>query len=154
VPSRQAAAPGARLPPGSGSSRQGRRTSAPAQRWASRQLKPCFNDFVVHDGFLYGFDGNIFCCVEMETGKCRWKEGRYDHGQVLLLADQGLLLVVSESGEVVLLSANPDRHEEHGRFQAIDGKTWNHPVLVRGRLYVRNDEWMACYELPLAEADE
>ena len=73
---------------------------------------------------------------------------------MLLLADQPLLLVVSESGEVVLLAVNPDRHEELGRFQAVDGKTWNHPVIAHGRLYVRNAEEMACYELrPLAAGE-
>ena len=66
---------------------------------------------------------------------------------LLLLADQELLLVVSESGELVLLSASPERLEERGRFQALDGKTWNHPIIAHGRLYVRNAEEMACYAL-------
>jgi hypothetical protein len=73
--------------------------------------------------------------------------GRYGKGQVLLLADQALLLVLSEEGAAVLLAANRNRHEELGRFQAINGKTWNHPVVAHGRLYVRNGEEMACYEL-------
>jgi outer membrane protein assembly factor BamB len=120
------------------------------QSWTSRQLKPTFNDFVVHDGAAYGFDGQVFSCIDLETGQRRWKEGRYGNGQVLLLADQALLLVVSEYGEVILVAANPARHEELGRFQAIQGKTWNHPVIAQGRLYVRNAEEMACYELPLA----
>jgi hypothetical protein len=67
----------------------------------------------------------------------------------VLLADQGLLLVISETGEVVLLAADPSRHQELGRFQAIQGKTWNHPVIAHGRLYARNAEEMACYELSL-----
>jgi outer membrane protein assembly factor BamB len=125
---------------------------AAAQRWVSRDLKPSFNDYVLHDGFLYGFDPNVFCCVDVQTGQRRWKAGRYGHGQVLLLADQGLLLVVSEGGqgkdaEVILVAANPEKHQELGRFQAIKGKTWNHPVIAHGRLYVRNAEEMACYEL-------
>jgi outer membrane protein assembly factor BamB len=119
----------------------------PSQRWTSRALKPTFNDFVVHKGSIYGFDGAIFCCVEVQTGESRWKEGRYDHGQVLLLADQNLLLVISEKGEAILLAANPEEHKELGRFQAIKGKTWNHPVIAHGRLFVRNAEEMACYEL-------
>jgi outer membrane protein assembly factor BamB len=123
------------------------------QRWTSRALKPSFNDYVVHEGHAYGFDGAMFCCVELEGGKRRWRGGRYGHGQVLLLADQGLLLVVSESGQAVLLRANPDRHEELGRFQAIEGKTWNHPALAQGRLYVRNGEWMACYDLGAGRAE-
>jgi outer membrane protein assembly factor BamB len=118
-----------------------------SRRWASKSLKPSFNDFVIHDDAIYGFDGSIFACVDARTGQRRWKDGRYDHGQVLLLADQALLLVVAENGQVILLSANPEEHRELGRFQAIEGKTWNHPVIAHGRLYVRNGEEIACYEL-------
>lgn len=117
-----------------------------SRQWASRALKPSFNDLVVHDGSIYGFDGNIFCCVDAQTGKRRWKEGRFGHGQVLLLADPSLLLILSEEGEVILLKANPQEHEEIGRFKAIEGKTWNHPAIAQGRLYVRNGEEMACYQ--------
>jgi hypothetical protein len=119
-------------------------------RWASRRLKPSFNDFVVHDGVIYGFDGTFFGCIDLHTGEGRWRGGRYGHGQVLLLADQSLLLVVSESGEAVLVAATPDEHQELGRFQAVKGKTWNHPVIAGGRLYVRNAEEIACYALPPA----
>jgi outer membrane protein assembly factor BamB len=115
--------------------------------WATTQIKPEFPDFVVHEGHLYGFDGSVFCCVDLATGKRSWKEGRYGRGQVMLLAEQSLLLVLSETGEALLLAANPERHQELGRFRALEGKTWNHPVIAHGRLYVRNAEEMACYEL-------
>jgi outer membrane protein assembly factor BamB len=115
--------------------------------WGTRAFKPSFNDFVVYEDSIYGFDGNIFCCVDAQTGQRRWKEGRYGNGQVLLLAEQALLLVLSEQGEVILLKANPQANEEIGRFQAIEGKTWNHPAIANGRLYVRNSTEMACYEL-------
>ena len=113
----------------------------------SNQFKPAFSDFVVYNGCVYGFDSAIFACVDCDTGKRCWKQGRYGHGQVLLLTEQGLLLVLAETGEVVLLKASPDRHKELGRFQAIEGKTWNHPAIAHGRLYVRNAEEIACYEL-------
>jgi outer membrane protein assembly factor BamB len=129
-------------------------TWSASQLWASREMKPSFNDFVVHAGCAYGFDGAVFCCLDLGSGARRWKAGRYGHGQVLLLADQGLLLVVTEGSnkkpaeaDVVLLKANPERLEELGRFPAVKGKTWNHPVVAHGRLYVRNGEEMACYEL-------
>jgi outer membrane protein assembly factor BamB len=116
-------------------------------RWTSRALRPSFNDVVIHEGAIYGLDEGIFCCVDLQTGERRWKDGRYGHGQVLLLADQSVLLVISEKGEAVLVAADPEGHRELGRFQAIQGKTWNHPSIAHGRLYVRNGEVMACYEL-------
>jgi hypothetical protein len=116
--------------------------------WESMDLKPDFNDFVIYEGHLYGFDNAIFTCLELETGKRVWKKGRYGKGQVLLLEDSGLLLVASEKGEVILLQADPAGHVELDRFQAIDGKTWNHPVVVGDRLFIRNAEQAACYRLP------
>jgi outer membrane protein assembly factor BamB len=118
-----------------------------SKRWISRQLKPSFNDFVLHDKSIYGFDGRMLTCIDLQTGKRRWKEGRYGSGQVLLLGDQALLMVVTEEGELVLVAANPEEHQELARFQAIKGKTWSHPVIAHGRLYIRNAEWMACYKL-------
>jgi len=54
---------------------------------------------------------------------------------------------MAESGEVVLLAANREKLEEFGRFQALEQKTWNDPAVAHGRLYVRNDQEMACFEL-------
>jgi outer membrane protein assembly factor BamB len=118
-----------------------------ANVWSTSQMRPEFSDIVVHEGHAYGFDGAIFGCIDLASGKRRWKEGRYGRGQVLLLADQALLLVVTEEGEALLLPADPYRHEELGRFQALEGTTWNHPVIAHRRLYVRNAEEMACYAL-------
>jgi outer membrane protein assembly factor BamB len=115
--------------------------------WTTKGLKPYFNDFVSQDGFLYGFDAEIFCCIDAQTGKRRWKGGRYGHGQVLLLEGQKTLLILSETGVVVLVQATPERHVEVAQFDALSGKTWNHPVVARGKLCVRNAEEAACYEL-------
>ncbi len=116
-------------------------------RWTSKEMKPSYNDFVVHEGSIYGYDGGNFCCLDLQTGQLRWKEGRYGKAQVLLLADQSLLLVISDMGKAVLLKATPQENDEVGNFQAINKKTWNHPVVVGGRLYVRNATEMACYDL-------
>ena len=118
--------------------------------WTSRKLKPDFNDFVVYQGHIYGFDALIFTCIDLETGEGKWKGGRYGKGQVLLAEDSGLLLVASEQGDFVLVKADPIKHTELGLIKAIEGRTWNHPVLIGNRLYIRNSQEAACYELPLA----
>ncbi|MEL6104380.1 MAG: PQQ-binding-like beta-propeller repeat protein [Planctomycetota bacterium] len=117
--------------------------------WTTPSLKPDYNDFVVFEDHAYGFDSGIFCCVDLSTGDRAWKRGRYGNGQVLLLADQGQLLVASEKGEIVLVRATPEKLVEVAKFQAIEGKTWNHPVLIGNRLYVRNAREAACFEMPL-----
>ena len=119
------------------------------ERWTSNSLKPYFNDFVVHAGHAFGFDGSILAAVDLEDGKRKWKGGRYGHGQLVLLPEQDLLLVLSEEGELALVKAATDQFTEVARFKAIEGKTWNHPVLVGNLLLVRNGEEMAAFRLPL-----
>ena len=118
-------------------------------KWTTLEMKPGFNDYVPYEGALYGFDASFFACIDLETGKKRWKKGRYGNGQVLLLSQAGQLLIVAESGELVLVAADPSDLKELGRIPALNGKTWNHPILVNGRLYLRNAEEIACFALPL-----
>jgi outer membrane protein assembly factor BamB len=118
------------------------------------KFSPYFNDFVVHKGHIYGFDNGVFTCIDVATGKAKWKErggdgdNAYGFGEVLLLADQDLLLILTEAnGSVCLLDAKPEYRELPGRFQALEKKTWNHPVIAHGKLFVRNAAEIVCYEL-------
>ena len=120
------------------------------ERWTSNGLKPYFNDFVVHKGHAFGFDGSILACINLEDGKRKWKGGRYGAGQMILLPDQDLLLVLSEQGELALVKAAPDAFTEVARVPAIEGKSWSHPVLVGDIVLVRNGQEMAAFRLRTA----
>ena len=113
--------------------------------WRNIRMKNQFTSSVLHNGFLYGLDENILACVDAATGDLKWKGGRYGYGQIMLASDH--LIVLTESGELVLVRATPDRHEELVRFPAIEGKTWNHPAIVDGILLIRSLQEMAAFDL-------
>ncbi len=117
------------------------------ERWTSTGLKPYFSDFVLHEGYAYGFDGSILSAIDLADGKRKWKGGRYGEGQMLLLPGQDLLLVISEEGELALVKAAPEGFSELAKIEALHAKTWNHPVLVGDVLLVRNGEEMAAYKM-------
>ena len=113
--------------------------------WQNTRMKNKFTSPLLHEGHVYGLDEAILACVDAATGELKWKGGRYGYGQVMLAGDR--LIVLTEEGDVVQVRATPSRHEEIASFAAIDGKTWNHPIIVDGRLLVRNIREMAAFDI-------
>jgi outer membrane protein assembly factor BamB len=113
--------------------------------WENNYMKNKFNSSVLHNGYIYGLDEGILSCVDASTGERKWKGGRYGYGQLLLASNH--LIVITESGELVLVRATPDQHAEISRFPALEGKTWNVPAISNNRLLVRNMTQMAAYNL-------
>ena len=113
--------------------------------WRNKNLKNKFTSSVFLNGYIYGLDEDLLTCLDAHTGRREWKEGRYGYGQLLLAGEH--LIILSGEGELALVKAAPVGPTELARFQAIRGKTWNHPVLAGGRLLVRNAVEMACFDV-------
>jgi outer membrane protein assembly factor BamB len=116
--------------------------------WRSRKLKAKFANLVQREGFLYGLDDGVLACLDLNDGSQRWKEGRYGHGQGLLIRD--LFLLMSENGELVLLQPNPESSRELHRFKLFHGKSWNPIALSGDLLLARTDQEAVCVRLALA----
>lgn len=130
-------------------SRAGERVSV-REVWRNIRMKNQFTSSLLHDGYVYGLDEAILACVDPATGEVKWKGGRYGYGQVML-AD-GALIVLTEDGDIALVRATPERHQEIARFSALNGRTWNHPAMADGYLLVRNSAEMAAFDLRLPAA--
>jgi outer membrane protein assembly factor BamB len=115
--------------------------------WRNTSMKNRFTSSVLHEGVIYGLDESILAAVDAATGELKWKGGRYGYGQVLLAS--GHLIVLTEDGDLTLVKATPDRHEELAQFPVLEGKTWNHPAMAGGYLLVRNLAEMAAFDLRL-----
>lgn len=117
--------------------------------WRNKRMKNQFTSSVLDGGFVYGLDESILACVDVATGELKWKGGRYGYGQVMLAS--GHLIVLTEDGDLALVRATPERHDEVARFHVLDGKTWNHPAMADGLLLVRNLNQMAAFDLRISK---
>jgi outer membrane protein assembly factor BamB len=119
--------------------------------WENKNLRCKFSSPIHVEGSIYGLDDGILACLDAQTGKRLWKKGRYGHGQMLYAA--GKLFIQAETGEFVIVRANPQKHEEIARWTALPGiKNWNAPALAGRTLLVRNHFEMACYTFPAGPA--
>jgi outer membrane protein assembly factor BamB len=115
--------------------------STPAKVWESKVIHSQFNSCVLVDGHLYGPDGNngekgALKCIELLTGKEKWKRPGFDVGGVTV-AD-GKLIALSARGELLIAPVNPEKFEPVTEAQVLGGRCWTTPVLANGFIYCRN----------------
>ena len=104
-----------------------------------------FNASVALDGHVYGFDAATLRCIDARTGERRWAKRRLGKGS--LIAADGLLLVLSERGQLVLVEATPEAYRELAAHQVLRGRCWTSPSLWEGRLYLRHHSELVCLDL-------
>lgn len=119
-----------------------------------RRENECFNHWstpVVKDGYLYGmfsfkeYGKGPLACVDIRTGKDMWKEEGFGPGQVILAGDT--VIAISDKGEIVAVSANPEKYVELKRDDVLDGKVWSYPVLAYDHLFARSTVEGVCLEI-------
>ena len=119
---------------------------------ARRSLRTKLTSALAHAGHVFGLSDGILECIDLATGARVWKEGRYGHGQLLIVGDA--ILLISEEGTLFLIDASPEaRGQVLGSLPVLEGKTWNWPALFGDLLLVRNGEEAACLRLPTFASD-
>jgi outer membrane protein assembly factor BamB len=113
----------------------------------TKEMQNHHGGVVLVDGYLYGFSNSILTCLEFGTGKKAWQDRSVGKGAVTF-AD-GNLYLLSENNVVGLAEASPTGYREKGRFSIPDQgwPSWAHPVVSDGRLYLRNQGWLAAYDV-------
>jgi outer membrane protein assembly factor BamB len=128
------------------------KTFAAEKVYSSKDMVNHHGGLVLLDGNVYGYsDGKGWTCMDVLTGKVKWKDKDVNGKGTLTYAD-GCLYTRAESGKgtIVLLEANPEKMVEKGRFdQPNRTKTnaWPHLVVANGKLYVRDQDTLLCYDV-------
>lgn len=128
--------------------------------WFSRKMENHHGGMMVIDGCLYGANGGngggYLVCLDFETGNVLWDEGDRDKRRAekgsMALAD-GLLYYRTEDGEVILIEPNRKEYVERGRFEQPDRTrkpAWTHPIIANGKLYIRDQDLLLCYDVKKA----
>ena len=129
------------------------------EQYSNRGMRNHFNNSILWDDHLYGFDGNSnlgrivhLTCLDFRTGEVKWKHQGLGCGS-LIVAD-GKLLILSEDGELVVAEANPEEYKELARSSLLGGRCWTVPTLIDGRVYARNaDGKLVCAEVPRSRSE-
>lgn len=124
--------------------------------YANKNMVNHHGGVVLVGDYLYGFsEGKGWVCQEFKTGKNVWEERRKLGKGSLTYADGHLYCYSETDGTVALIAASPEGWKESGRFKlprestrrSPGGKFWTHPVIANGRLYLRDQDLLFCFEV-------
>jgi outer membrane protein assembly factor BamB len=117
------------------------------QKWVNKELKINLATPVLVDGFFYSHGSKkSFVCASAQTGELIWEQAGFGRENSSTLTDGRRLLIISDDGQLVLASCDSKKYAELGRNQAC-GKNWNFPAYANGRLYLRDQRELVCYQL-------
>ena len=113
----------------------------------NREMQNHHGGVVLLNGYLYGYSSSVLVCIEFATGKLVWRDRSVGKGS-LTYAD-GSLYLLGEDNVVGLAEATPSGYKEKGRFRIADQgwPSWAHPVVCGGKLYIRNQGVLSCYDV-------
>jgi prepilin-type processing-associated H-X9-DG protein len=128
-------------------SRNGATTKA-EEIYFTRNMKNHHGGMVLVDGYVYGSDEGMLSCLDFKTGEVMWEDRHPGKGSIAY-AD-GRLYYRNEGGPILLVEANPKKYVDCGRFEQPDRSdhpAWPHPVIANGKLYIRDQDVLLCYDV-------
>jgi len=117
------------------------------EAWRSEDMDCMVGGYVIHDGYIYGNHKTGYTCLDLKTGAKKWHEKAVGKGS-LCWADDMLYLYAEKKGVVALATCSPKGLEMKGTFTVAGvNESWAHPVVTGGRLYIRYDDTLYCYDV-------
>lgn len=113
--------------------------------WTSREMRNHFSSSVVVGPYLYGFDNSILKCLHLADGDVEWRHRGLGKGSLIAVGEH--LLMLGERGNLSLAPATPEGYAEHGRLQALRGRTWTPPSLAGHWLFLRDHHHVVAVDL-------
>lgn len=124
--------------------------------YENKHMKNHHGGVILLDGYLYGYSDDAgWVCMDFQTGEQVWREKEALGKGAIAYADGMFYCLAEEDGTVALIEASPEGWKEHGRFtlspqtqiRSDRGKIWTHPVVVDGKLYLRDQDLFYCYDV-------
>jgi outer membrane protein assembly factor BamB len=118
--------------------------------WNNKQMMNHHGGVIRIGPNVYGHsDSKGWTCQDIKTGEVRWQDKSFGKGSIAY-GDNRFVLRTEDKGTLALIEASPDGYKEHGKFEQPNRskeKAWPHPVISNGKLYVRDEDRLLCYDI-------